>query len=79
MIEKLASTGAVVVKFNAESPPSPPDAVTVTAFAAPVAVPVMSNREPSLVLMMLAVTPGLLLAELIAETIPDNVLLRNRC
>ncbi len=44
------------------------------AFAAPVAVPAMTSRAPAVVVMMLAVTPGLLLAELIAEAMPARVL-----
>jgi hypothetical protein len=73
LTEKLASCAAVVwVRASAASPPSPPDGVTVMAFAAPVAVPVRTNRDPSVAVMMLAVTPGLFAAELIAAAMPDS-------
>src|SRR5258708_19157859 len=76
LTEKLASCAAVVwVRASAASPPSPPDCVTVMAFAAPVAVPVRINRDPPMVVIMLAVTPGLFAAELIAAAMPDSELL----
>src|ERR1700677_192196 len=56
-----------------ERPPSPPDWVTVIAFAAPVEVPEMTRRAPPEVLMTLAVTPGLFDAELMAEAMPETV------
>src|ERR1700733_6264061 len=76
LIEKLAScAGCVCVKASTDRPPSPPDGVTVIAFAAPVAVPVRISREPDVVVMMLAVTPGLLGAELISAAMPASELL----
>jgi hypothetical protein len=73
LIEKLASSGAGPVRFNDDSPPLPPEGVTVRVLAAPVLVPVSTRREPSVVVMMLAVTPGLLVAELMAEAMPARV------
>src|SRR5882757_3039962 len=76
LTEKLASCAAAVwVRASPASPPSPPDGVTVMAFAAPVAVPVRINRDPPVVVIMLAVTPGLFAAELISAAMPDSELL----
>jgi hypothetical protein len=44
------------------------------AFEAPVAVPDKTSREPSVEVMMLALTPGLLVAPLMAAAIPASVL-----
>src|ERR1700675_3841779 len=75
LIEKLASCAAWVwVSAKDARPPSPPEELTVMALAAPVAVPAMTSRAPAVVVMMLAVTPGLLLAELMAEAMPARVL-----
>src|SRR5208337_2498780 len=75
LIEKLASCAArVCVKAKVARPPLPPEELTDIALAAPVAVPAMTSRAPAVVVMMLAATPGLLLAELIAEAMPANVL-----
>src|SRR5271156_3190908 len=74
LIEKLASTGGKPVRASVAKPPSPPDGVTVIALAAPVLVAVKTSREPSVVVMMLAVTPGLFCAELMAEVMPASVL-----
>ncbi len=43
------------------------------ALAAPVAVPVSTSRAPAVVVITLAVTPGLLGAALMAEAMPDRV------
>ena len=45
------------------------------ALAAPVDVPDSTKRAPSVVVMMLAETPGLSAAELIADAMPASVLL----
>ena len=75
LIEKLASCAAwVCVSVKDDRPPSPPEVLTVMALAAPVAVPAMTSRAPAVVEMMLAVTPGLLSAELIAAAMPASVL-----
>src|ERR1019366_10490345 len=57
-----------------DKPPSPPDWVTVTVFPAPVVVPDNTNRAPSEAVMMLALTPGLFGAELMAAAMPASVL-----
>ena len=76
LIEKLASCAACVcVNASDDRPPSPPDGVTVMALAAPVAVPASTRRDPVVEVMMLAVTPGLLDAELIAAAMPASELL----
>jgi hypothetical protein len=43
------------------------------AFDAPVVVPVNTSRDPAVVEMTLAVTPGLSVALLIAEAMPESV------
>src|ERR1700678_4082769 len=59
LMEKLASCAACVwVRTKEDRPPLPPEGLTVMAFAAPVAVPASTNRDPSEVVMTLAVTPG---------------------
>src|SRR3984885_1000188 len=77
LIVKLASWAACVcVRFvtSDDKPPSPPDVVAVMALAAPVAELDSTNREPSEAVRMLAVTPGLFGAALIAAAIPASVL-----
>ena len=57
-----------------DNPPSPPDCVTVIPLPVPVAVPDSTSRAPSEAEMMLALTPGLFGAELIAEAMSASVL-----
>src|SRR5208282_4184064 len=59
---------------SADKPPSPPDCATVIEFAAPVVVPDSTSLAPSVAVMMLALTPGLFGAELIAAAMPASVL-----
>ena len=48
--------------------------MTVIALPAPVVVPVSTSRAPSVAVMMVALTPGLFGAALIAEAMPASVL-----